>query len=478
VTQALQVPLPAEIDVVVDRDTRELDGGRLVGGMPRRMLRLSDAGRAAFAEIRDGRAGSPASGQLARRLTDAGLAHPRAATSASPANVTVVIPVRDRVAQLDRCLASLGTTACIVVDDGSADPAAVASVAASHGARLARRDVASGPAAARNDGLAGISTDLIAFLDSDCVAWPGWVEELAGHFADPLVGAVAPRIVPSRRHDSSRYLDRVGLHDLGLRESRVQPGGRVAFVPTAALLVRRTALEAVAGETVFDATLRYGEDVDLVWRLDAAGWRVRYDPAVEIAHDEPFRWSGRLARRFHYGTSAAPLSLRHPKAVGHLIVAPWPLAAVAGVVGGRPSVMAVATAGTFVTTRRALRRADVSELSATRLAADSLAGTWRGVGRYVTQFGLPLLAAGAVRGRRPTRRRAIRAASVAALAVSPAVAEWWQSRPGVSLARFVAGRLADDAAYGVGVYVGCLKERTAAPLAVVVSRKTGERRTR
>ena len=57
---------------------------------------------------------------------------------------------------------------------------------------------------------------------------------------------------------------------------------RVAYVPTAALLVRRAAL----GDG-FDESLRNGEDVDLVWRLIEAGWRVRYEPAVQVGTASP-----------------------------------------------------------------------------------------------------------------------------------------------------------------------------------------------
>lgn len=459
--------MPERLEVAMDRDTRELDGGRLLGGMPRRMMRLSASGRAALAEIHDGPIVSTAAGQLARRLTDAGLAHPRPAAPPA-ADVTVVVPVRDRLEQLDRCLASLGDVACVVVDDGSSDPAAIADVVHRHGARAIRRGVAGGPAAARNAALSGITTELIAFLDSDCIAADGWVERLAGHFADPLVGAVAPRVVPLSRETSGRYLDRVGLHDLGDRESRVQPLGRVAFVPTAALVVRRSALEAVAS---FDPALRYGEDVDLVWRLDAAGWRVRYDPSVEVAHDEPTTWRARLGRRFHYGSAAAPLSRRHPDASVHLLVSPAPFAAVIGVLMGWRSLVAVGATATVLNTSRALQRADVSELPTARLGGEALAGTWRGVGRYATQFGLPLLAVAAWRGRRSVRRTA----TVVALAVAPAIADWTEQRPDTSLPRYVAGRIADDAAYGAGVYTGCLKERTVAPLRVAMSKRTRER---
>ena len=48
---------------------------------------------------------------------------------------------------------------------------------------------------------------------------------------------------------------------------------------------------------VFDPALRVGEDVDLVWRLVAAGLAVRYDPAVEVEHDEPTTWPDLFERR-------------------------------------------------------------------------------------------------------------------------------------------------------------------------------------
>ena len=93
-------------------------------------------------------------------------------------------------AALSTCLRSAdpGTAGCpvVVVDDGSAEPSEVAAVAA--GARLLRHERARGPAAARNAGLRAAGTELVAFLDSDCVPEAGWLERLAGHLTDPRVG--------------------------------------------------------------------------------------------------------------------------------------------------------------------------------------------------------------------------------------------------------------------------------------------------
>ena len=83
----------------------------------------------------------------------------------------------------------------IVVDDASEDGEALRAEAEAAGARYLRRDRRGGAGAARNDGLAAASHDLVACIDSDCVPRPGWLEALLPHFADPELDAIAPRIV-------------------------------------------------------------------------------------------------------------------------------------------------------------------------------------------------------------------------------------------------------------------------------------------
>jgi hypothetical protein len=91
-----------------------------------------------------------------------------------------------------------------------------------------------------------------------------------------------------------------------------------------------------------DAAVLVHEDVDLVWRLHDAGWRIRYDPAVRVSHHEPRGWAPLLARRFRYGTSAAPLAMRHPGQVPPVVLHPWPALTVAGLLAGRLSVAGLA----------------------------------------------------------------------------------------------------------------------------------------
>jgi mycofactocin system glycosyltransferase len=468
--------VPAGFRLRPDPGTRTLAGGTVItGGYPVRVLRLSPAGARHVAGWWDGAPvpGNAKARALARRLLDTGIAHPRLDRGqAERPEVTVVIPVRDRHAELACCLAGLaGTPRVIVVDDGSADPAAIQSVAAAAGASVVRRPVNGGPAAARNTGLATAQTPLVAFLDSDCVPGAGpanWLDAVLPHFADPAVGAVAPRIVPHEAGSTwlARYEGASSTLDMGRRPSIVRPGSRVPYVPGAALVVRREA----AG-TGFAEDMQVGEDVDFVWRLAASGWRVRYEPAATMGHQHRVRLRDWLARRKDYGTSAAMLEFRHPGAVRPLYASAWTAAAWLAAAAGHPEAGAVVTGtGTALLARRlarvtgeawplpagsaawrlAVAQAGGGTLAAARPLGSAISRTW---------WPLALPAAFAVRRLR---------LPLAALVLAPPLLDWLDRRPPLDPARYVAARLLDDAGYSVGVWQGCVERRTVRPLLPVL----------
>ena len=302
--------------LVLATDVQVLAGGRvLVGGDPRRLVRLHAA-----APVWSPGCRTPGAHALARCLLDAKIVH--AVPRPRPAEITVAVPVRDRTAAPTALVASPREQAPVVVfDDGSADRAMVEDVCVQHGARRVRLDAGCGPGAERDAGLAIVDTPFVALLDSGCAPPPGWLPTLLGHFDDPAVVAVAPRV---RTRPAPGLLGRYARSrrplDLGLRPARARPGGRVPCIPTAALLVRRNALAAAP---VFDPALRYGESVALVRQMHYAGGPVRYDPSVVAEHDEPDRWRNWLLRRHRYGTSAAPLAARHRRRLAPLVVRPW-----------------------------------------------------------------------------------------------------------------------------------------------------------
>lgn len=449
-------PLPNGFRVVLDAEAEEPVAGLWLGGSPARVLRLSAAGRVAWRELQTGPVGSSAAGALGRRFTDAGMAHPEPPHLATSADLTVVIPVRDRPSELSRCLSALDNRhPVLVVDDGSREPAVLAAVADRPGVTLLVRHTNGGPGAARNTALAHVDSELVAFLDSDCVPTVDWADRLAAHFADPTVGAVAPRIVGSAGGPC-------GL-DLGERPGLVAPNARISYLPTAAMVVRRAALADIATTTaVFDQKLRVGEDVDLVWRLQRAGWRVRYDPHVHVGHQEPATRIALLARRFRYGTSAAPLALRHPRSVPPLVVSPWPALTVLALLARRPLPATVGFALAAWTTIRTLRRAGIPTGTALRVTMTAVHRTWLGIGRYSAQFAAPLLVLACLAPDRQPLRRWGRRAAVASLLLGSA-----HSGKSPTLTA-----IADDIAYGHGVLAGCLRHRTVIPVRPVIAIRT------
>ena len=531
---------PAGMRLIPDPGTRLVAGGAvLVGGSPVRVLRLTPAGAR---QVASWFAGSPVpdgagARVLARRVLDAGIAHPQFAASSSatpgsvmpgsvtsgstasglpgPADVTVVIPVRDRHAELDRCLAGLrGLPHVIVVDDASADPGAVKRIAASHGADLIHRPVNGGPGAARNTGLAAAQTEFVAFLDSDCVPAPGWLAGLLPHFADPAVGAVAPRIVPHQAGRSwlARYEGASSTLDMGARPSVVRPGARVPYVPGAALVVRRSA----AGDG-FRHGMPVGEDVDFVWRTAAAGWRVRYEPDAVMGHDHRVTFRAWFARRADYGTSAAALEELHPGAVRPLYASWWTAGAWAAALARRPVTAALLTAAATALLARRLSRV-TGERWPVPAAAVGPATSWAVDGGFrpstahdnprhletadnskkkrwagqpaegaAWRLAVRLAGGGTIAAARPLGSALSRTwwpaaipaalavpklrAPLAALILLPPLLDWADRRPPLDPARYVAARLLDDAAYSLGVWQGCLSRRTARPLLPLIGGK-------
>jgi mycofactocin system glycosyltransferase len=462
-----QPRLPDGFAVQVDRRVRVLgDGGALLGGSPTRLLRLAPSARTLLdngrLEVNDA-----VSAQLARTLLDATVAHPRPSGGPSHHDVTVVIPVHDDVFGLHRLLSALRGLRVVVVDDGSAIPVRQQDLQrASCQVEVIRHARSKGAAAARNTGLAACTTDFVAFLDADVVPRRGWLEALLGHFADPAVALVAPRIVGLSQSDNmiARYEAVRSSLDLGRREAPIVPYGTVSYVPSAAIVCRRSTLTAAGG---FDETLRCGEDVDLCWRLIESGVRLRYEPIALVAHDHRVGVREWLARKAFYGTSAAPLSIRHPDKTAPLVISGWTLLlwllmAVGSFIGCLASVVIAA-----VTARRIARSLNGVESKPRDVAMLAV----RGLGSAALQLAsaicrhywpIALLLAIVFR-----RFRHI----VLLAAVVDGVADWVSRHNNaevetkqLGVVPYLVLKRLDDLAYGAGMWTGMVQERHPGPL--------------
>ncbi len=457
------VRLPDGLAVELAADVhRSRDGRLLLGGSPPRLLRLSPAAARLLAAggftVAD-----RGTAVLARRLIDIGAAHPRPAPG-PVTDVMIVIPARDRAFGLHQLLTALRAdpqtvaVPVLVVDDGSAQRAELAAVARRHGAELLVHDRNRGAAAARNTGLAQAATRFVAFCDSDVRPEPGWLAPLLAQFADPALALAAPRVVAAA-DGGTGWLDRYeqvrSPLDMGGREGPVVPMSAVAYVPSAALVLRRAAVGPG-----FTAGLRVGEDVDLCLRLHAAGWRMRYLPAVHVGHRHRTGLRSWLAQRVSYGSSAAQLAVRHPGQVPPLNAAAWSVAACALALRGRPAPAAAAAALTTAAAIRLARKmpdADTPARAAALLALAGLRGTAEQFAHCATRHYWPAAVLAAAADRRA--RRLLAVASVA-----DGLADWRRSGARLNPVAFTLIRRLDDLAYGTGLWRGALAARTIAPL--------------
>lgn len=216
---------------------------------------------------------------------------------------SVVIPVYNGARFLPACLEALqqqqgAQCQVIAVDNASSDGSRELIAASFPEVTLIRN--------ARNEGFsrgvnAGIRyaqaqaepAEIVILLNQDTIVAPDWLEQILQPFADQTVGAVGCKIYD---HDGQTLQHAGGLIDyprattrhigLGERdEGQYDRTGDLPYVTGAALALRSSALAQVG---LLDERFSpaYMEEVDLCWRLHAAGWQVWYNPAAQVRHFE------------------------------------------------------------------------------------------------------------------------------------------------------------------------------------------------
>lgn len=444
----------------IDSHTRLLDDGATIAGgspyahwslNPREHVDLNRWLAGATVDLDDA-----SEADLAHRLLTRGMVQPESGRSISVEEVTVVIPAHNCADRVATTLGLLPNVRIIVVDDGSARPLTLADIrepdpSATHEGRIEvlRCERNKGPGAARNIGLGAVTTRYVAFIDAGIEIAEEPLLQL-GAWMHSFVSVVAPRV---RSAPGGSRVQRYDRHrspiDLGPLPSPVLPGARVPYVPTACLLTRSDAIRAIKG---FDESLRYGEDVDLVWRLPSGS--VRFVPEIEALH-RPRQTLTEFARqRFNYGSGAAGLAAKHGKAGAPVCLSPWS-AALWGLILLRRPASAVAIFGYSI----AALSKELDSENATKEAAQMVAdGTgWSGVA----------LAAAAVRAWWPLTLVALmsRRTRTTALVISGVgvLRRMQDATAGERVNNVVVG-VVDDLAAGAGMWSGSLKHQSFACL--------------
>lgn len=272
-------------------------------------------------------------------------------TNRKPAQISAT------VAELERQLRDVQGAAGLVVASGvgGGDLDELRDVAADHGMRCIEAPTP-GLSIARNAALeAAGDADVIAYLDDDAIPAPGWLANLAAHWAqapldiaciggaiDPLFSAPPPAWMSKRVHVVFSLLDR-GRGVVPLEAGREDAwGANVSF--------RVEALRAVGG---FDPALGpvagipfFADETEAQRRLAAGGHRGIYAGDVRVGHvvgPERMRLREVLRRRFYAGAGMRRIG-QWGIAAGLARLAGGIAGAVAALVLRRPPDLAVAIA--------------------------------------------------------------------------------------------------------------------------------------
>ncbi len=235
--------------------------------------------------------------------------------------VSVVVCAYNAERTIDRCLASLAALnypdyEVIVVNDGSRDR--TLEIAEGYGFCRIISQPNKGLSVARNVGAEAAAGEIVAYTDSDCVADPDWLSYLVakmeasnlaacgGPNFPPPEDALVPAVVAVAPGGPTHVLvsDEVAEHIAGCN---------MAFA--------REALLRLGG---FDPIYRAaGDDVDICWRFQDAGYVIGFSPAAVVWHFRRNTVSAYFNQQRGYGKAEALVYAKHPFRFNLLGQAKW-----------------------------------------------------------------------------------------------------------------------------------------------------------
>jgi len=237
--------------------------------------------------------------------------------------ISVVIPAFNEESRISEAIEAVieqtyprERTEIIVVDDASMDR--TSEIASSHPIRVIRHQVNSGDSASRNTGAEASSGDIIATTDADDVADRDWLSSLSRCYEDSNIGAVvgSTRLIYNQSNWQERVVaelalclrgsDRVqGIHNKrgGVRRN-ISAGTNESF--------RREVFFGVRG---FDTGLSSGMDLDILWRIESAGYHVGFAPDAVVYRRQRASVRDYVRQVYCRSIEGAAIYCKHPRKI-------------------------------------------------------------------------------------------------------------------------------------------------------------------
>jgi biofilm PGA synthesis N-glycosyltransferase PgaC len=255
-------------------------------------------------------------------------------------NFSVLVPFYAEPAGAVRTALSLSEVTpapaeIILVDDGSPAGSGADAIDAATlppRTRVVRLERNGGKAAALNAALAEATSDVLFCLDADTVVHSKDWRAMLAKFEQADVGAVTGKIWPTQAKSLPQLMQALDyLAVIGFVKNAEEQWGGLMTVSGAWVAFRRQALLDVGGWNQETAA----EDIDLSWRLQAAGWRIAYErrlvalvemvPSWRALWRQRRRWSRGLGRavRDHFRGTLRPGATHVPVALVSLLGAGW-----------------------------------------------------------------------------------------------------------------------------------------------------------
>jgi GT2 family glycosyltransferase len=223
-----------------------------------------------------------------------------------PPQVSMIIPTRNEVELIRRCVESIGEKTeyrdfeILIVDNGSDDPETIQylrGLEAAGAVRLLSYPHPFNFSAINNFAVRHVRGELLAFLNNDLeVIDSGWLGEMVSHAVRPEIGAVGACLwYPDDRLQHGGVV--LGLGGVAGHAMKMLPRGAKGYnaravlvqnysaVTAACMLVRRRVFDEIGGFDADNLPIAFN-DVDLCLRIREKGYRNLWTPYAQLYHHE------------------------------------------------------------------------------------------------------------------------------------------------------------------------------------------------